>query len=190
MKYISLGGNCSVTYQLKKFNLKKESYPFDWSKITINQLIIVLENNFFDYHTTIEIKKMSLQHLDKDNFINSTYLLNNKYNIGFAHELINLNQIDDFKEKIKRRIERFCNINDNVIFIRIELSKLSDSYKFKIIKLCDLLKKYVNDFKLIIIINKQYNFKIDIPNIIIYYYDDFYDNWQMNNIQWQKIFTI
>ena len=38
--YISLGGNCSITYQLNKYKLRNFLSPFDWSKITINQLII------------------------------------------------------------------------------------------------------------------------------------------------------
>ena len=56
MKLISLGGNCSITYQLIKLNLRSEAYPFDWTKISINQLINVLENNFDGYSETLEIK--------------------------------------------------------------------------------------------------------------------------------------
>ena len=49
MTYISLGSNCSVSYQLQKYNLKLKSFPFDWSKLSITQLISVLENDFSDY---------------------------------------------------------------------------------------------------------------------------------------------
>ena len=54
---ISLGGNCSVAYQLRKFNINNISYPFDWCKLTIKNLIKVLENNFENYHN-IKFKKI------------------------------------------------------------------------------------------------------------------------------------
>ncbi len=187
MKYISLGGNCSITYQLKKYKLKNESYPFDWSKTSINQLINVLENNFVDYESTIKIKKKSNLHSHKDIISDFTYILNNKYNITFAHEITHEEQINQFKESILRRIKRFQNINDNVTFIRIELCKINESYDNKIIKLYDLLKKYVTMFKIIIIVNGQYKIKVKNDNIIIYYYDEFSDDWKMNNIDWSKI---
>ena len=59
---ISLGGNCSITYQLNKYNLRQEAYPFDWAKVSINQLITVLENGFKDYCQTIKIMKFSSNH--------------------------------------------------------------------------------------------------------------------------------
>ena len=67
MKLISLGGNCSITYQLIKLNLRSEAYPFDWTKISINQLINVLENNFNGYSETLEIKYMSDKHFLSNN---------------------------------------------------------------------------------------------------------------------------
>ena len=33
MDIVSLGGNCSVAYQLNKLQLRYNSYPFDWCKI-------------------------------------------------------------------------------------------------------------------------------------------------------------
>lgn len=186
MKFISLGGNCSISYQLKKYGLKNESYPFDWSKTSINQIISVLENNFIDYEI-IEIKKKSNLHTHKNNISNFTYLVFNKYNITFAHEIICEKQIDHFKESILRRIYRFKNINENVTFIRIELCKINETYDEKIIKLYNLLKKYVNNFKLIIIINCCYKSKINNKDINIFYYQDFSEDWQMNNIDWNKV---
>ena len=51
---ISLGSNCSVTYQLNKYNLRQQSFPFDWSKITIKQLNKVLESKFKDYENVFK----------------------------------------------------------------------------------------------------------------------------------------
>ena len=39
---ISLGSNCSVTYQLNKLGLRMQAYPFDWVKISLNQLNNIL----------------------------------------------------------------------------------------------------------------------------------------------------
>ena len=68
---ISLGSNCSVTYQLNKYNLRQQSFPFDWSKITIKQLNKVLESKFKDYENVF-IKKFSENH-------DSSYILFSSY---------------------------------------------------------------------------------------------------------------
>lgn len=52
-EYIGLGSNCSITWQLNKYNLRTKSYPFDWVKISLSQIINILENNFDDYIETI-----------------------------------------------------------------------------------------------------------------------------------------
>ena len=58
-KYISLGGNCSVAFQLNRLKLRKKSYPFDWAKISLNQLLRVLENNFEDFEDIKLIKTLN-----------------------------------------------------------------------------------------------------------------------------------
>jgi hypothetical protein len=61
--YISLGGNCSITYQLNKYKIRDFLSPFDWSKITINQLIKVFEDTLTNTHlnkyTNLTIKYKS-----------------------------------------------------------------------------------------------------------------------------------
>ena len=56
MEYVSLGGNCAPCYQLRKYNLYKNSMPFDWCKLSIDKLIHVLNNKFENY-SDILIKK-------------------------------------------------------------------------------------------------------------------------------------
>ena len=189
MKIISLGCNCSVAYQLNKLNLKNETFPFDWSKNNINQLIKVLENNFLDYSDSLLINKISHKHKNIYNNDESSLILKNIYNISFAHE-INDN-IDSFKEKLNRRISRFKNLNsEEIIFIRIELSPINDSYKNKIIKLCELLNNYSNNYTLKLIIkNTIYLSDLDLIkyNIKIYYFDDFDSDWMMNKINWFNV---
>ena len=80
--YISLGSNCSVSYQLQKRKLKIKSFPFDWSKISITQLLSVLENNFDDYVESLSIKKLSFEHCCSNT--NYSLILKNKYNNTLA----------------------------------------------------------------------------------------------------------
>ena len=179
--YISLGGNCSVTYQLNKYKLRNTSYPFDWTKISINQLITVLENDFVDYDI-LNIRSFSEKH-------DNTLLLSNKYNIQFAHEIKDETELNIFKNKIIKRIIKFKNLL-NPIFIRLELQPINQNYKNKIILLNSLLSKYFIDYKLIIIINSKINFESLPSNIIIYKYNDFSPDWQMNHLEWEKYFCI
>jgi hypothetical protein len=82
--YISLGGSCAVTYNLRKHLSKKHSdespsisngygkgrstgpskghrFPFDWAKTSIKQLNNVLEKDFENYDK-LEVKKFSENH--------------------------------------------------------------------------------------------------------------------------------
>lgn len=176
---ISLGSNCSITYQLNKYNKRKEAYPFDWCKISVNQLLKVLENNFSNYTDSLEIKKYSENH--------DSYIITNSYNIQYAHEVIT-NNIDDFKISLSNRIERFNNL-DNITFIRIELDIVNENYINKIKRLIELLKNYVKNFTIKLILRNKIDFSNDLAlleRIKIYYYDDYID-WQMSNIDWKYI---
>lgn len=178
---ISLGGNCSIAYQLNKYEYRETSYPFDWCNIKISQLINVLENDFEDFEE-IKILKFSDKHHYDDN--NGSFILTNKYNIKFAHELININDIDELKVKFKRRIERFKLLR-NKIFIRLEINNLSN----------DKLNREYN--KLNQIITNQYQSKLivisKLPLTFIFKWiklEDYEEDWHYNNVNWKDIFYI
>lgn len=185
---ISLGSNCAIAWQLKCHNLRKEAYPFDWSKITLKQLINVLQNNFKDY-TKLQIKKLSDNHKYfqfEHNFQNeSSYILYNNYNITFAHELIDKNNIDELSSIIDRRVERFKQLN-NVTFIRIETCIIKDINNYII--LLNELDRYFTDYKLIII--SKTNPNIDNAKLIHYKIDEFNSDWKYDNLDWLKIFNL
>jgi len=216
--YISLGGNCSITYQLNKYNLRNKAFPseklsntlyycpseklsntlyycpFDWAKIKINQLINVLENNFENYAESLQIKKYSDSH--------QSYIITNDYSIQFAHELINIDELkslDDFKDKIKRRITRFQNLSSNytdkITFIRIELDVPKSNYIDNIIKLVKLIKNYYSNFILKILIEtNSYNTIINNPifekleYVEIIKFDSYSEDWKMDHINWSSVF--
>jgi len=180
---ISLGSNCSVTYQLNKYNLRQQSFPFDWSKITIKQLNKVLESKFKDYENVF-IKKFSENH-------DSSYILSNKYNITFAHEIFNKYNIDEFNQVLLRRINNFIAQYGAIKFVRIELQSITESYLDELNKLIILLDKYFDDYKIILLVDyvSKINYEIH-PKIIIkkvVNIDNFID-WKMDYINWYDIF--
>jgi hypothetical protein len=187
MLYISLGGNCSITYHLIENNLREKAYPFDWCKISIKQLINILEHNFNNFVNTIELKKISYNHPSTN--YNYSFILSNIYNIYFAHEIFSIFEIDEFKNKLNRRIQRFNNINDSVIFIRIELEPIKQNYYNYIIKLINVLDKYCKNYILKLILNNDINFKFP-DNVQIYKFDCFSSDWKMNYIDWKNLLVI
>ncbi len=180
---ISLGSNCSVTYQLNKYNLRIQSFPFDWSKITIKQLNKVLESKFKDYENVF-IKKFSENH-------NSSYILSNKYNITFAHEIFDKynNNITEFNQVLLRRINNFVAQTGEIKFVRIELQPITESYLEELNKLILLLDTYFDNYKIILLVDS--NSKIQSINKIIIKkvvnFDNFID-WKMDYIDWYDIF--
>ena len=187
MNYISLGSNCSVAYQLQKRNLKTKSYPFDWCKISILQLVKVLNNDFNNYVNTLEIKKISYNHISI--FGDYSLILKNKYDIQFAHEIIKDEELDNFKIKLDQRITNFKSLaSDPITFIRIELKPIKQIYEQYIIKLVELLKKYSSNFILKIIINSNIIFTKLPDNVQIIKFSKFDSYWQMNHIDWDSLF--
>jgi hypothetical protein len=188
MTFISLGSNCSVAYQLNKYDYRYEAYPFDFAKTGLNKLISVLETDFKDY-TNIEIIKKSVNHkyIDKNIITDmASYIVKNYYGIQFAHEIME-KDIDEFKIKLLRRIERFKKLK-NPTFIRIETQKFKrDNYIIKMEELIKKLEFYFDNFKLIII--------SDIPiiheKITWIKLKDYTKDWTYSEIvDWKNLFDL
>lgn len=209
MEYISLGSNCSITYQLNKYGLRKNSYPFDWTKISLSKLINVFEENFDDFVESLEFKKISHNHLvleeidksssDDDNILSSSsssssLILTNKYKIEFAHELVCIEQIEKFKEKLNTRIIRFREVltNSDVIkiFLRIELSNITKSYYLEINKLIDWIETNTTNYKLVLIVNTTENFNFNPEKVHVYKFQEFSSDWKMDSLDWLQILNI
>jgi hypothetical protein len=199
MEYISLGSNCSITYQLSKLGLRKCAYPFDWTKITLSQLISILVEDFNDYSKSLEFVSISNIHPIieagtetnyNDLTSSSSLILTNKYKIKFAHELGEKYQLDEFKNRLEDRIKRFRELGDkDICFVRIELSPLNQSWYSNIMKLHSLLFNYSYNFKLILIICSHTEFQFP-PNIKIYKFDKFDPDWKMDTLDWNNIFSL
>lgn len=193
MEYVSLGGDCSISHNLNKLKIRKNAYPFDWCKMTINQLIDILENNFKEF-TDLHIKYKSDKHLLDDK---ASYVLTNKYNIIFAHEVLHKKDISNFQEDLSRRIDRFNTLSKtntkNLVYVRIEKTAYKKSYNEKLSKLLYVLDKINTNYKLILILHSTYIISphlISFSKLIIKYYDNFSSDWTMTDFDWTYFFNV
>jgi hypothetical protein len=148
-KFVSLGSNCSVAYQLKKHGKRIEAYPFDFCILSINKLIEVLLESFKDF-SNIEVHKLSKNHkmLDSDEI---SYIVKNKYNVKFAHELSKKEDVLNFSKRLDIRIKRFLDLI-NPTFMRIELQNLKkETFIKKYERLIEILESIFINFKIVII---------------------------------------
>lgn len=184
--FISLGSNCSVTWWLKKYGFRKMAFPFDWSNITIKQLILVLENDFKDYTKTIEINFLSDKHPSEEGL--DTFVISNIYKIKFAHEVLSHKHLDDFKLCLVNRIDRFKKVKNFVVYVRIELTILKSGYIKELEKLIKLLDIINPNYILKLIIHKN-SVKINLEKVEIYYFNEFSQDWKMTCLDWKTILT-
>ncbi len=120
---VSIGSWCGVTNQLKDFNLRQFSGPFDWvSTPTLTHVNRVLKNRFQEYMDINNMKfreyaKFAIDENDQFNDViieKQTYVLEDvKYNIGSYHDFLVVPgqswtvAYPEFREKLDRRINRF-----------------------------------------------------------------------------------
>jgi hypothetical protein len=176
---ISLGSSCAVANYLKERNIRHNSYPFDWCKININQLNKVLAMRFHNFHD-IKIVKYSDNHPYLENYSiennsienNSigSFVLKNDYNIIFAHEIINKYDIDNFKERLLERINRFTLLESPTFIKYEEPGKMKTTYIQNLIELLMNLSSYFKEFKLILVVPENYNIMMELDNLRIIKY--------------------
>jgi ribosomal protein L23 len=185
--YISLGSDCSVSYQLRKLGLQCiGTFPFDWMKITkLDNLIGILDNDFVEFNRfdSYIIKSQSdrFDYFDGDNcnMKSSNKLIHKKYSFVLPHEY-NENDIDilEFEKKYSRRIEKFRTIVRNKeirkVFVRLGNTK---EQKKEIILEATLNKYGCQNFRLQIINMDDYK-KFSSQ-------EEF--NWHRDYIPWQDI---
>jgi hypothetical protein len=171
-EYISLGGTCAVVNHIRNnLSVSAKSYPFDWAKTSIKQLINVLSEDFAAFDE-LEIKKFSENHPlinenddtvspISDNDDKGSLVLTNKFGITFAHEIIRKCQVETFKARLGARVKAFQNLQSLadggviVTFVRLEVGKLKKGYNEDVEELLLLLSKYVSTFRLILIVHKD-----------------------------------
>lgn len=191
MEIIPLGGTCSIAYQLKKFNLRNCSFPFDWVRINnFSNIAYLLENNFDKFF--LDYKLIEFSKNFKVNNMNGSYIYKSNF-CKFYHDFdskINDKNFLLFKKKYLRRINRLYEKIKNskkILFIREEIGNLSES---KIKKFLEIIYTFNPEleFKLkVITINKKLE-KINLPNVEIIFSNQKVIDWTRPELDWKKIF--
>lgn len=129
--YISLGSDCSVSYQLRKTNLQTSpnyniiygSMPFDWMKITnLDKLCAILDNDFagFADFSKYEVKEVNEQttvfdfidNSDSEKQIKSLVkLIHREYGFTLPHESRGRDLLLSHSEMNRSREHNFDRIN-------------------------------------------------------------------------------
>ena len=145
--HIPLGLDCTIAHQLKKRNLRFAALPFDWMKITIDSLLDVLDNQFFNFlnkeRWSIIEQSANFNYVDDIDMVDTNSLLKLKhkdYKIILPHEAKNdIIDLDEIMDKYKRRIDRFNEIikSNKCKIIYVGIDKINDLDKQKIIKCLD-----------------------------------------------------
>lgn len=159
-EFVPLGNTCAIAYNLNRLKIRYNAYPFDWCKLSTDKLINVLLNDF-DGFTDLKLKKISSNHEHFESQNKESLILTNKYDIAFAHEVLKMQDLDEFKNKLKLRIDRFKKLN-NCIFVVFNM-------KDKDVNLLDVVLK--SKFK-----------TYEIRNVIR---DSFtFSDWKFKNVSW------
>lgn len=195
---ISLGSQCNPGLALRKLNIKKKTYPFDWIRSNTKIIYDVLLNGRDKYITFDNIKKSEEYYtsdLDSLQFTNFPTSRINYYGQFFTHYTENDISFNELQSKFNRYFDRFFNLlnsNKKVLFIHtneeyIYHKKSRDNkeefYRY-LCKINDILEeKYPNlNFEIINIEpnNGSENYK-NITNLNIIWKRHFSDYFEIHN---------
>lgn len=163
--YISLGSTCAVANYLNSKGYRQSSYPFDWCNVNIKQLNQALSTDFNNY-TDLSLVKYSdtYPYYDGEQFIDKgSSVFKNSLNIKFAHELLEKFDIDEFKQKLTTRIDRFKQLQ-SPNFIRYEEGKQNSYYNEEYINLLSNLTSMFDIFTLTLLVPTSFEIE-NFPHI-------------------------
>ena len=190
MIIIPIGIQCTNASFINTIS-KSYRYPFDWMfstpKFVYEILVLLLEKNMninelVSQHFFYCDKKASISSLEKYyTSDNGNSLYNTKYNVIFPHDIYDSNTIDKYIRRLERLKDSILNSSEDICFIYTSQSSLdsgnftiddkiiiSDVY-YHISNIYDLIKKFRNNFKIILFDSIQNEDKKDLnENIILY----------------------
>ncbi|MEX0595230.1 MAG: DUF1796 family putative cysteine peptidase, partial [Candidatus Paceibacterota bacterium] len=148
--FVSLGGSCAVAYHLRQNVANFTRMPFDWVKISIQQLNEVLNTDFDSRYTDLVIKKFSENHpfIDDQGQLDDnqgSFILVNSLKIQFAHQIVEKGGVEAFIPQLKQRIDSFRNLSQlpdddgeegQIKFVRLETSRIGKNYLTDLEMLC------------------------------------------------------
>ena len=190
MQYISLGCDCSVSYQIRKYGLQTMgTLPFDWMKLDkLQDLLSILDDNFAEFakfnsyivKTQADNFENFNMNSEKEKVLSRRRLIHTKYKFTLPHEYVNdtLN-IEHFETRYARRIVRFQTLvtdsSIKKIFVRLSGNKESKEVKNKMYLEECLFRYGCKNFEVVVI--NYNNYDSLIPNEF---------TWQRDYIPWQK----
>jgi hypothetical protein len=162
IKYVcSLGSVCQASHFLKKNDLKKTSYPFDWIYTNLDNVIECIENDFNIF-------------LDKKYYIDNTphgcghKIYNNPYHHIYWRHRNPLVNDDDYKYVV-RCVERFRSLlkyQEKKLFMITIIdgqydvnTKINEKFINNLISFNNRFKKHTSNYILLVIVNYPYKEK-------------------------------
>lgn len=126
--YISLGNYCLTSFLLKDNDLKFESHPFDWMITTAENIIHILETDFYEFLNTSNYEIINGRTRNRYYFDNTIKLFINETKKNVDHQHHNLLDVDDYAY-LNRCVERFRSLDNcnKLVFVLIQPLYLNGS---------------------------------------------------------------
>lgn len=166
---ITLGGDCQVTYQLKRRKLIDEYLGFEWLLSEVKDVIELITNNFEDFLNPDNVKLIFNPDKPASNCV-----FDNRYKVRLIHDYpLNpsfMDKHDEIKEKYDRRFDRFKEIvataqkdGQRILFVRKRSTKIEAA------ALAQALREHYPTLNFLLLIvdgSEETKTLWDIPNVI------------------------
>ena len=185
---VSIGEDCACTSYLRRFNLQKYSYPFDWlSNASFETRISLLVNDFEGF-----LNPENIEFLDIENHTDCDSYMDIKSKFHFYHDFKKGKTLEEnyniVKDKYNRRINRLYSQIDNsknILFVWWSKDKIQDVEEIKNAYFSLKNKFNTKNISLLCIENSSKKEDIDFfdGNLLILHYDN--ASYQ-HNPKWNK----
>lgn len=153
MIFASLGELCHSSFLLKRNNLKKESYPFDWIFSSANMVKHCIEDDFkmflnkdlyIDYNQNKRLKENQSGHIFYNQLIDSEIIFNH-------HNPLNESDYQ-YLERCVLRLKSMLQKEEKKIFLHFHKRRVSDEDVISsAIDLSNFMGKYTNNYEVLFI---------------------------------------
>lgn len=161
--FVSLGATCAVAYNLRRYGLRNEAFPFDWVRINnFSQLNEVFRSDFKNF-TNLKVIKQSEHHPHFESGQPHSLQIKNAYHFQFYHEVLDTSGLEEFAQILAKRIERLKLLgNKKIVFV--------------------VLNDFENKFDDTVLHDYFINYEVRRVNI-----DDWDGDWTYGHFHWNKV---
>ena len=194
---VPIGDSCCIAYQLRAMKLREHALPFDWSRISLAQVVKCLKNDFKGF-LDIATHRMSETHPHLESF-GPSVLMTNAEGVRFAHQLQSPREIPDWIDRMEKRITAFQAVQ-RPLFVRIELKPLKLSYFKTLRDFLDFMCRRFDceargAFLLLFVEEASFHsrkpqfeaLREEFPGVHVAPYAGFSADWTMKHVNWVKI---